>query len=80
VKVSRVFFAIGAHNGKGESFLRIVESTNKKRLALFSNSAKGICIVQYNFMNMSCEEFHTYIRGVPAPMKKTGSTEKYACG
>jgi hypothetical protein len=51
---------------------------NKKRNALFSISAKGICIVQYNFMNISCEEFRTYIRGVPSPMKKTGSTEKYA--
>ena len=79
MKVSRVFFAIRAHNGNGESFLPIVELTNKKRNALFSNSAKGICIVQYNFMNISCEEFHTYIRGVPAPMKKIGSTEKYTC-
>jgi hypothetical protein len=61
-----------------ECFLPIVESMNKKRNALFSSSAKGICIVQYNFMNISCEEFPTYIHGVPSPMKKTGSTEKYA--
>jgi hypothetical protein len=43
------------------------------------DTVKGICVVQCSFKNMSCEEFHTYIHGVPALLKETGSTEKYAC-
>ena len=79
MKVSTVFFAIGTHNGNGESFLPIVESTNKKRNALFPTQLKEFALCNTILMNISCEEFHTYIRGVPATMKKIGSTEKYAC-
>ena len=35
--------------------------------------------MQYNFKDTSYEQFHTYIRDVPALLKKIGATENYAC-
>jgi hypothetical protein len=43
-----------------------------------STTIKEPGTVQYSFKNMSCKEFHTYIRGVPVLLRKIGSTEKYA--
>jgi quinolinate synthase len=65
----------------GESFLPNAQlgQWTKETNRLSVDTVKGICTVQCNFKNMSCEEFHTYIRGVPALLKETGSTEKYAC-
>jgi hypothetical protein len=39
------------------------------------NFIKGICIVQNNFKNISCEELCTYIGGVP-DLTRIGFPEK----
>jgi hypothetical protein len=37
---------------------------------LAPGSAQQICTVQYSFKNKPCEQLRTYIRGVPAILKK----------
>jgi hypothetical protein len=54
-----------------------VELMDRRKKVLHADSRNFH--VDYSFKNMSREQFRTYISGVSAMLKATGSTEIYAC-
>lgn len=78
LKVAQFCFAIPAHNGNVERVFSLMQNQwSKERNRLKPESVRNILIVQYNFKSMSCEKFHSYIKGIPEVLRKIGSTEKY---
>ncbi|CAB4061898.1 unnamed protein product [Lepeophtheirus salmonis] len=59
-----VFFATPAQNANVERTFPLVRAQwTKERNRLSVESLKGILCTQYNFNNMTCKDFHTYIIG-----------------
>jgi len=74
LKLLQFCFVIPAHNGD-VVFSPWCGPMDIEQRTWFANFIKGIFIVQYSFKNMSCEEFCTYIGGVP-DLTRIGFPEK----
>jgi hypothetical protein len=60
-------------------FSRYGESQQSKEgHSLSAESTEDILTLQYKSKNVSYKQPYTYICGIPATLKKIGSTEKYA--
>lgn len=73
------FFAIPAHNANVERIFSLMQAQwTKERNRLSVDSLKGILCTQYNFKNMTCKDFHSYLIGNRQLLGKIQSSEKYA--
>lgn len=79
LKLVQFCFSIPAHNGNVERVFSLMQSQwTKERNKMKPESVKGILTVQYNFKDMTCEQFHSHLKRCPELLKKIGSTEKYS--
>ena len=78
LKIAQFFFAIPAHNANVERIFSLMQAQwTKERNRLSVESLKGILCTQYNFKNMTCKDFHTYLIGNRQLLGKIQSSEKY---
>ncbi|KAL7882547.1 hypothetical protein SRHO_G00002050 [Serrasalmus rhombeus] len=74
----RFVFAIPAHNANVERIFSLMQAQwTKERNRMSVDSLKGILCTQYNFRNMTCKDFHTYIMVNRKLLKEMQSSDKY---
>ena len=79
LKIAQFFFAIASHNANVERVFSLMQSQwTKERNNLTVESLKGILLVQYNFRQTSCTDFHAFLKSNQPLLRKMRSTEKYA--
>lgn len=72
-------FAVPAHDAHVERIFSLMQTQwTKERNRLSADSPKGILCTQYNFKNMSCKDFHSYLMSNRQLLGKIQSSEKYA--
>ena len=73
------FFAISSHNANVERIVSLIQSQwTKERKKLSVETMKGILTVQYNFREVLCSEFYTFLKSNESLMKNIRSTDKYS--
>lgn len=78
LKIAQFFFAIPSHNANVERIFSLMQSQwTKERNNLNVESLKGILLVQYNFRQTSCKDFHAFLKSNQPLLRKMRSTEKY---
>lgn len=79
MKIAQFVFALPSHNANVERiFSPLQNQWTKERNQLSVESLKGILLVQYNFKDMSCKDFHDYLLSNRKLLGKIRSTAK--CG
>ena len=78
LKLAEFFFSIPGHNANIERIFSLTESQwSKKRNCLSVATIRAIIFLQYNFQDMSCSDFHTYILTNNKLLAMIGGSEKY---
>ncbi|KAL7841698.1 hypothetical protein SRHO_G00253890 [Serrasalmus rhombeus] len=78
LKMVQFFFAIPPHNANVESIFSLMQAQwTNERNRMSVDSLKGIWCTQYNFRNMTCKDFHSYLMGNRKLLKETLSSDKY---
>uniref|UniRef100_A0A8B9KYY9 DUF4371 domain-containing protein n=1 Tax=Astyanax mexicanus TaxID=7994 RepID=A0A8B9KYY9_ASTMX len=78
LKMVQFFFAIPAHNANVERIFSLMQAQwTKERNRMSVDSLKGILCTQYNFRNMTCKDFHSYLMGNLKLLKEMQSSDKY---
>lgn len=79
LKIAQFVFALPSHNANVERVFSLMQSQwTKERNKLSVESLKGLLFVQYNFQEMSCSDFHTYLMSNQKMLRKISSSAKYA--
>ncbi|GAA6099244.1 uncharacterized protein LOC120336299 isoform X1 [Tachysurus ichikawai] len=79
LKMAQFFFAIPAHSANVERIFSLMQAQwTKERNRLSVDSLKGILCTQYNYKNMTCKDFHSYLMSNRRLLGKIQSSEKYA--
>ncbi|KAL0830150.1 hypothetical protein ABMA28_003607 [Loxostege sticticalis] len=78
LKICEFYFCISAHNANVERVFSLINTQwSKERNRLSVQSVKSIILTQYNFKNMSCEDFYNYLLKNKELLSKIGSSAKY---
>ncbi|KAL0852636.1 hypothetical protein ABMA27_016911 [Loxostege sticticalis] len=83
LKICEFYICISAHNVESltnvERVFSLINNTqwSKERNRLSVQSVKSIILTQYNFKNMSCEDFYNYLLKNKELLSKIGSSAKY---
>ncbi|KAL0879646.1 hypothetical protein ABMA27_003361 [Loxostege sticticalis] len=78
LKICEFYFCISAHNANVERVFSLINTQwSKERNRLSVQSVKSIILTQYNFINMSCEDFYNYLLKNKELLSKIGSSAKY---
>ena len=78
-KDCRVFFAVMSHNPTKERVFSLMQSQwTKERNKLSVAIMKSLLTLQYNFKDMCCGEFFSFLKSDKTLLKRIGSSEKYA--
>lgn len=78
LKICEFYFCIGAHNANVERVFSLINTQwRKERNRLSVESVKSLILVQYNFKNMSCEDFYNYLLKNQDLLAKIGNSAKY---
>ena len=65
------------YNANVERVFSLMQSQwTKEGIKMTIETMKGILKVQFNFKNMSCEEFHVFLKSNKGLLKKIRSSEK----
>lgn len=76
--IVQFFYSIMAHNANCERVFSMMNvQWTKERDNLSVDSVQGILMVLYNFSDMTCKQFHTFISKNKSLLKKISSNEKY---
>ena len=79
LKIAQFIFAIPSHNANAERIFSLMQSRwTMERNPLSVESSKGILLLQYNFRQTSCKEFHAFLKNNQPLLKQIQSTSKYA--
>ena len=79
LKIAQFIFAIPSHNANVERIFSLMQSQwTKERNPLSVESLKGILLVQYNFRQTSCKEFHVFLKSNQPVLKQIQSKSKYS--
>ena len=72
-------FAVTSHNANVERVFSLMQNQwTKERNKLSVATMKGILTLQYNFKDMCCSEFFSFLKSDKAVLKRIRSLEKYA--
>lgn len=78
LKICELYFCISAHNANVERVFSLINTQwSKERNRLSVQSVKSVILTQYNFKNMTCEDFHNYLLKNQELLVKIGSSAKY---
>lgn len=78
LKICEFYFCISAHNANVERVFSLINGQwTKERNRLSVESVKSLIVTQYNFKNITCENFHNYLLQNPDLIAKIGSSSKY---
>ncbi|CAH0406173.1 unnamed protein product [Chilo suppressalis] len=78
LKICEFYFSISAHNANVERVFSLINTQwTKERNRLSVESVKALILTQYNFKNMSCEDFYNYLLKNQELLTKIGSSAKY---
>lgn len=78
LKICEFYFCISAHNANVERVFSLINTQwSKERNRLSVQSVKSVILTQYNFKNMTCEDFHNYLLKNQELLVKIGSSAKY---
>jgi hypothetical protein len=78
LKICEFYFSISAHNANVERVFSLVNAQwSKERNRLSVQSVKSLILTQYNFKNMTCEDFYNYVFKKQELLCKMGGTAKY---
>ena len=78
LKICFYFFAIPGHNANVERIFSMMKATwTDQRNRLMPESIKKILVVQYNFKNLTCEQFYDYCLRNKGLLKEVRSKAKY---
>ena len=79
LRIVQFFFAVTSHNANVERVFSLMQSQwIKGRNKLSVATMKGILTLQYNFKDMCCSEFFSFLKSDKALLKRIRSSEKYA--
>ncbi|CAM4571952.1 unnamed protein product [Leuciscus chuanchicus] len=79
LKIAQFVFALPSHNANVERVFSLMQSQwTKERNQLSVDSVKGLLLVQYNFKNITCKDFHAYLLNDRKLLGKISSSAKYA--
>ena len=79
LRIVQFFFAVTSHNANVESVFSLMQSQwTKERNKLSILTVKGILTLQYNFKDMCCSEFFSFLKSDKALLKRIRPSEKYA--
>jgi hypothetical protein len=78
LKICEFYFCISAHNANVERVFSLINiQWSKERNRLSVQSVKSLILTQYNFKNMTCEDFYNYLLKNQELLSKIGSSAKY---
>lgn len=78
LKIAKFVFALPSHNAKVERIFSLMQRQwTKERNQLSVESLRGILLVQCNFKDISCKDFHAYLLSDRKLLGKISSTAKY---
>ena len=79
LRIVQFFFAVTSHNANAERVFSLMQSQwTKERNKLSVATMKGILTLQYNFKDMCCSEFFSFLKLDKALLKRIRPSEKYA--
>ena len=79
LKICEFYFCISAHNANVERVFSLINAQwTKERNRLNVESVKAVILTQYNFKDMMCMDFYSYLLRNEELLSKIGSSEKYA--
>ena len=77
LRIVQFFFAVTSHNANVESVFSLMQSQwTKERKKLSVATMKDVLTVQYNFKDMCCSEFFSFLKSDKALLKRIRSSEK----
>jgi hypothetical protein len=78
LKMCQYFFSIPAHNANVERVFSLINSQwTDERNRLKVETVKAIIVTQYNFKNISCQEFYESLLKEKAVLRQISPAEKY---
>lgn len=78
LKICEFYFCISAHNANVERVFSLINTQwSKERNRLSVHSVKSLILTQYNFKNMTCEDFYNYLLKNRELLSEIGSSAKY---
>lgn len=79
LKICEFYFCISAHNTNVERVFPLINAQwTKEQNRLNVETMKAIILTQYNFKDIMCMDFYSYLLRNKELLSKIGSSEKYA--
>ena len=79
LRIVQFFFAVASHIANVERAFSLMQGQwNKERNKLIVATMKGILTLQYNFKDIFCSKFFSFLKSDKALLKRIRSSEKYA--